>query len=237
MASVPMSSSGNLAGLGVVGSNVNSDRIDTPQPNESCPTNFEPLSIDVPSREHVLPAPTRSDSKTARGVEFSHEQAASDEQEQCPPVSPLNLHRIREVREQQGISVRSMSKRLGMDAKRYRQLEDSQSDLTLSELHAVQKALEVPFADLLEDHEALSRPVEERAKMVKAMKTAVALRECKTSPRVERMARMLCEQLVDLMPELEDVSGWPQFGARRGQSALGKALRQPIDTSQLGHTD
>ena len=48
------------------------------------------------------------------------------------------------------------------------------------------------------------------------------------------MVTMLCEQLVDVMPELKEVSGWPQFGSRRGVSALGKALAQPINTSDLG---
>jgi hypothetical protein len=120
-----------------------------------------------------------------------------------------------------------------MDVKRYRELEDPQSDLSLTQLIAIQTALEVPICDLLEDRQGLSRPVEERAKMLKIMKTAVALKEAKINARADRMAQMLCEQLVDLMPELAEVSGWPQFGARRGASAVGKALQQPIDTSNI----
>jgi hypothetical protein len=65
------------------------------------------------------------------------------------------------------------------------------------------------------------------------MKTAVAIREAQSAGRIGRLATMLCEQLVRLMPELEEVSGWPQFGARRGQSAVAKALAQPIDTSEF----
>ena len=142
-------------------------------------------------------------------------------------------HRVAEVRIQQGVSERTMARRLGMDLKSYRELEDPTHDLTISQLAKLQEALDVPIADLLEDHHALSRPVQERAKLLKVMKTAVALKEAKINPRTDRIAQMLCEQLVDLMPELADVSGWPQFGARRGVSAIGKVLQNPIDTSGL----
>lgn len=157
-----------------------------------------------------------------------------------PPAKPqgdttheTGLHRIAKIREQQGITERTMARRLGVDVKRYRQLEDPHCDLSLTQLIAIQAALEVPIGDLLEDRQGLSRPVEERAKMLKIMKTAVALKEAKISARADRMAQMLCEQLVELMPELAEVSGWPQFGARRGASAVGKALQQPIDTSNI----
>jgi transcriptional regulator with XRE-family HTH domain len=142
-------------------------------------------------------------------------------------------HRVAKIREQQGVSQRTLARRLGIDVKTLQALERPESDLSLSQLLAFQSALEVPLIDLLEDHSELSRPIAERAKMVKVMKTAAALREVKANPRVARMAQMLCEQLVDVMPELAEVSGWPQFGSRRGPSALGKALSQPIDTSDL----
>lgn len=122
---------------------------------------------------------------------------------------------------------------MGIDVRSYRTLECASTDLTLSELVAVQKALEVPLIDLLEDSDSLSRPVQERAKLVKTMKTAVAIRETKAGGRVGKLAQMLCNQLIDLMPELSEVSGWPQFGARRGDSAIGKALAQPICTRDL----
>lgn len=166
-----------------------------------------------------LPAAAEAHRSSATGAK----QEAS-----CGP-----FHRVQEVRAQQGISIRSMSRRLGIDAKTYRALEDPSNDLRLSDLSKIQQAMDVPMSDLLVDRDSLSRPVEERAKMVKAMKTAVALRDVKSSPRIERMARMLCEQLIELMPELKEVSGWPKFGARRGESALGKALCQPIDMSHL----
>lgn len=143
-------------------------------------------------------------------------------------------NRVALVREQQGISQRTMARRLGLDLKAYQALEASTSDLRLSQLNALQAALDVPLVDLLEDSQALSRPVAERAKMIKVMKTAAAMRETPSSARIERMVHTLCAQLIDVMPELAEVSGWPQYGSRRGKSALGKALSQPISTADLG---
>ncbi len=143
-------------------------------------------------------------------------------------------NRVAVVREQQGISQRTMARRLGLDLKAYQALEAPDADLLLSQLAALQVALDVPLVDLVEDSQALSRPVAERAKMIKVMKTAAAMRETPSSARIERMVHTLCDQLIDVMPELAEVSGWPQYGSRRGQSALGKALSQPISTADLG---
>ncbi len=174
----------------------------------------------------------------------SHERSSCESQldeRDAATVRPLVLsvrkHRTAEVREQQGVSQRTLARRLGIEVKALQALEQPESDLTISQLQSLQAALEVPLVDLLEESNALSRPIAERAKMVKVMKTAVALRETKSNRQVERMVQMLCEQLTDVMPELAEVSGWPQYGSRRGPSALGKALSQPIDTSDLKFPD
>lgn len=153
------------------------------------------------------------------------------------PLAKVVNNRIALVREQQGISQRTMARRMGVDLKSYQALENPSADLRLSELMALRQALDVPMVDLLEDTQELSRPVAERAKMIKVMKTAVALRDTPGNPRQQRMVATLCEQLCDVMPELAEVSGWPQFGSRRGKSALGKALSQPICTADLGLPD
>ncbi len=150
-----------------------------------------------------------------------------------PSVPPVSRNRVALVREQQGVSQRTMARRLGIDLKAYQALEAPQADLLMSQLSALQSALDVPLIDLLEDSQSLSRPVAERAKMVKVMKTAVAMREMPCNARIGRMVHTLCEQLIEVMPELAEVSGWPQFGSRRGQSALGKALSQPISIADL----
>lgn len=187
--------------------------------------------IERKSSEHQSNVLAKPESDTR--VQPVHAKSSEGKGSRKSRAPRKNLHRIAEVRSQQGVSERTMARRLGMDLKAYRDLEDPTRDLTLSQLSRVQEALDVPVADLLEDHHALSRPVQERAKLLKVMKTAVALREAKINTRTDRIAQMLCEQLVDLMPELAEVSGWPQFGARRGVSAIGKVLQNPIDTSGL----
>lgn len=157
------------------------------------------------------------------------EQCSADNES----VGPQALHRVRVVREQQGVSLRSMAKRLNIDIPTYREMEDPLNDLSMSELRRLQETLDVPLCDLLDDRETLSRQVEERAKLIRIMKTATALKDSAAQAGVKRMCEMLCEQLIDLMPELAEVSAWPQYGGRRGKSAVGRALTQQIDMSDL----
>ena len=148
-------------------------------------------------------------------------------------VAKRKLHRIAEVRASQGISERTMCRRLNIDAKQLRAIEDPEADLKLSQLAIIREALEVPFADLLVENDSLSRPVQERAQLLKIMKTAVSLKECKLAPRGARLAEMLCEQLVALMPELAEVGGWPEFGSRRSSDSVARILESEINTSNL----
>ncbi len=147
------------------------------------------------------------------------------------------LNRIAEVRKSQGLSERTLAKRLNITTEQLQRLEDPCNDLSISQLVAVQVALEVPLVDLLEDTNSLSRPVQERAKLVKVMKTAAAIKECKLTSRAMRLAEMLREQLLDLMPELKEVSSWPQFGSRRGSGAVARILAQEVNTSQIRIND
>jgi hypothetical protein len=44
-----------------------------------------------------------------------------------------------------------------------------------------------------------------------------------------RLSRLLVEQLVEIMPELKDVSaGWPAIGHRRSTDDLGRIAENPI---------
>jgi transcriptional regulator with XRE-family HTH domain len=144
------------------------------------------------------------------------------------------LHRIAEVRVSQGISERTMCRRLNIDVKQLRALEDPTSEIPLSMILEIREALDVPVADLLIESDGLARPVQERAKLLKIMKTAVSLKECKLTPRAARLAEMLGEQLIELMPELAHVGGWPEFGSRRNANSIARILSDEIDTSQLG---
>jgi len=140
-----------------------------------------------------------------------------------------SLHRIQEVRRLQGMSLRTAARQLGTDIRSIRAQEQASTDLKLSDLYRWQQALEVPVGELLvEDAEPLSRPVRERAAMVKVMKTARTLLETAPAGGVRRMAENLVEQLLDLMPELKEVSPWHTVGQRRGLDELGRIAEQPI---------
>ena len=125
----------------------------------------------------------------------------------------------------------------GTDIPSIRAQEQASSDLKLSDLYRWQQALEVPVSELLvEDDDPLSRPVAERAKMVKAMKTAKSLLETAPAGPVRRMAENLVEQLLDLMPELKEVSGWHTVGQRRSLDELGRIAEQPV-SSDFGYCE
>lgn len=158
------------------------------------------------------------------------------------PVAPSSaskqekmLHRIQEVRRQQGVSLRSMSRKLKLPMQDVRAQEQPTSDLSLSQLTAWQHALDVPLVDLLVDGEGpLSSPVHQRASLLRIMKTAKALVENARDDASTRMAAMLVRQLVDIMPELEEVSAWHSVGQRRTQDELGRIVERSIPDSLFG---
>ena len=143
--------------------------------------------------------------------------------------TPRKYHRISEVRRQQGVSLRSVSRRMELNIQEIRQQEDPTSDLRISELLKWQDVLEVPLADLLVDSEGpLSDPVFRRAAMLRVMKTAKAIQEAAQDRSVIRLATMLIDQLVHMMPELADVSAWHSVGQRRTQDEVGRIVERTI---------
>ena len=108
---------------------------------------------------------------------------------------PTSVHRIRTVRLQQGVSLRTAARQTRTDIRQLRLQEQETTDLRLSDLRKWQRALDVPLAELLvEPAGTLSPPIMERARMVRLMKTAAALMERAPTPAVHRMANMLVEQ-------------------------------------------
>ena len=145
------------------------------------------------------------------------------------------LHRIQEVRRLQGMSLRTAARQLGTDIRSIRAQEQASTDLKLSDLYRWQRALDVPVAELLADcDEPLSRPVRERAQMVKLMKTARSLLETTPEGPARRMAENLVEQLLVLMPELKEVSSWHTVGQRRSLDEMGRVAIQPIGIESVG---
>lgn len=172
-----------------------------PQANSQEPVN--PLDAPLPdvaklhteAERSMLPAGSPANSAPA------HNPAAKS--------TKADLHRVREVRREQGISIKRASQHLGVSVEEARRQEEPTSDLTLAQLHAWQKLCEVPIADLLVEPDCdLSAPVLQRARMVRVMKTVQAILERTGQQSVKRLGQTLVNQLVELMPELKGVSSW-----------------------------
>jgi hypothetical protein len=139
------------------------------------------------------------------------------------------LHRIAEVRRTQGVSVRSAARRMGVSMDQVRREEDPYCDLPLSELYHWQTALEVPVSDLLVENESpLSEPILTRARLLRVMKTVRALKESAATSAIHRFTTMLEQQLLEIMPELQEVAPWHSVGRRRSPDELGRTAERII---------
>ncbi len=150
------------------------------------------------------------------------------------------LHRIATVRRQQGVSLRSASRQLHVDTQMVQNQEDESSDLRLSELYRWEAILGVPVCELLMDSgQELSRPVMERARLVRVMKTVKSLMETATAPGIRRLTETLMQQLIEIMPELRDVSPWHSVGQRRSLTEYGRAAERvfKVEPSDEDHWD
>jgi transcriptional regulator with XRE-family HTH domain len=145
------------------------------------------------------------------------------------------MNRIREVRQKQGISLRTVSRHMHIEMREIRSQEEESADLRLSELYRWQQVLEVPVSELLvEENDPLSRPVMERAHLLRVMKTAQSIVEKANTPALCRLGQMLVEQLTQIMPELEGVSPWHSVGQRRSLDDLGRIAEQPFTFGVIG---
>ena len=163
-------------------------------------------------------------------------RAACDLEDAISPGSQRQaaFHRIAEVRRQQGVTLRNVARRLGMSLPLVRRQEQPDCDLRLSDLLRWQQVLEVPVAELLVEGEGqLSGPVLERSRMVKLMKTVAAIRERSRDQGIVRMVEMLVDQILEIMPELADVTPWHSVGQRRTGEDLGRAARMVVSEELL----
>ena len=64
--------------------------------------------------------------------------------------------------------------------------------------------------------------------MVKLMKTAAAIRERTSGTPVGRIVSMLVDQILEIMPELEDVTPWHTVGQRRTLDEVGRTARHIV---------
>ncbi len=145
------------------------------------------------------------------------------------PAQPL--HRLKAVRQQQGVSLRRVSRALKIDVHEAREQENETSDLPLSTLYAWCELLDVPISDLLVESNELSAPVLARARLLKLMKTASAIRDEVGERGGKQLANMLIAQLLEIMPELKDVSPWHLARRRRRIRQYGRVVERVIPDS------
>ena len=146
-----------------------------------------------------------------------------------PGVRQRPLHRVGVVRRLQGISRRTVARRLNIDLATIKLQEDEASDMMLSSLYRWRDLLEVPVSELLvETGDPLSQPVMKRAQLVRLMKTVLAIVEQTNQPSIRRMAQTLIAQLTEVMPELEGVGPWHAVGQRRRRDELGRVIDRRI---------
>jgi hypothetical protein len=131
-------------------------------------------------------------------------------------------HRIDEVLQEEGVTMRSIALRMGITTSEARTEADPKADLSLSVLHRWQAALNVPIADLLTaPNLSLSPAIEIRARLLKSMRTVRSLQLHVDDEVGQSLAISLAQQLMELMPELKEVSAWPAVGCRRSLDELG----------------
>ena len=133
----------------------------------------------------------------------------------------------------QGMSRRTVARRLKTNVSAVKSEEEAE-DIPLSKLYQWQSVLGVPIGELLvEAEDQLSAPVLKRAQMLRMMKTAVAILERSQQQSIRRMAQMMVQQLVELMPELASVGPWHAVGRRRTQDELGAAFHRRLSPEAL----
>lgn len=160
------------------------------------------------------------------------EENVAAEQRAAASETGRSLHRIAQVRRQQGMSTRSIARKLRLSSAEIRNQEQPSTDLKISQLLEWHRALDVPVVDLLIDGDSpLSDPISRRAHLLRVMKTARSIQEKAVDKSMARLSTMLVEQLIGLMPELRDVSAWHSVGQRRTQDEMGRIAEQTIPDS------
>jgi transcriptional regulator with XRE-family HTH domain len=154
------------------------------------------------------------------------------------PAADVPLHRLGEVREQEGLTRERVAQFLGISIDEVAQKEQPSSDILLSELHRWQKVLRVPIAELLNEPDGeYSPPVQLRARLILAMKTVRSIQESAREESLQWLAELLVNQLVEVMPELKGIAAWPADAPSRGKRELGQAFLRGLSLRCLDELD
>ncbi len=160
----------------------------------------------------------------------SQENLDADSSDPSPP-----LDRIAEVRQAQGLTLRTVSRRCGVSVRRLKAEEQGGCELTLAALRRWAQALDVPVVELLaEPSDGLAASVSLRAQLVRVMKTVEALRAHAESAAMRRISDRLRDQLLEIMPELDEITAWPREGSRRQPGTSGRVVELPFRVDGCG---
>ena len=157
---------------------------------------------------------------------------------ECVPMPDKSLHRLADVRRQEGLTRRTVARRLGVSLREVEEQEDPSFDILLSDLYRWQKAMEVPITELLcEPRCDLSPPVQLRARLLLVMKTVRSIQQRAQSAPMKRLVETLIAQIVEVMPDLKDTAPWPVVGRRRHKRDLGQAFFRRLSLDSLDELD
>jgi transcriptional regulator with XRE-family HTH domain len=145
------------------------------------------------------------------------------------------VNRIALVRQQQEMSLRSVARHTGVDVRTLRKQEKPTANLTLTELTNWANALDVPVKDLIDvPDQGLANPIQQRAQLIRIMKSAVSIQENADCESMQAFADTLVSQLIELMPELDGIPAWPTYGQRRGSEEVGRTAEQHLPVHVAG---
>ena len=155
-----------------------------------------------------------------------------DSGSQAKAMQPL--HRLREIRAQQDVTLRALSRKMHVPMREVRAQEDPACDLPLTALYRWQQALRVPAAEILvEPGDKLSSPVNIRARLLRMMKTIVTILDKPQPERTVNLLENLRNEILAVMPEIEDIDRWHGSNSARGADDIAAAVLRPIDEELL----
>ena len=105
----------------------------------------------------------------------------------------------------------------------------SQRDTALNEVRFVQ----VLVLGWLGEAQASLNELAQLAGELGCHVTAAAIHDRCPSDGIKRMARTLVDQLIEIMPELKDVSPWHTFGQRRSLDDYGRVVERRLSDDLL----
>jgi hypothetical protein len=153
-------------------------------------------------------------------------------------IDAVRRHRIDEILQEEGISLRSIAHRMGVTTAQAKSEADPLFDLTLTALHRWQAALGVPIGDLLTPPGMLlSAAIGLRAKLLNAMRTVRSIQLRVDDEPTQALAITLAQQMLEIMPELKSITAWPTVGTRRKLNDFGVIANRTLPDEFFEATD